>query len=41
MPVPHLKRGNIVWTCENNHTVDEKEKYEAIGLLGFYYKIFE
>ena len=39
--VPHLKGGDIVWTWLNDHTIDEKEPYEAIGLCGFDYKLFE
>ena len=30
--VPHTKGGNIVWTCVNDHIIDEKEQYEAIGI---------
>ena len=25
----------------NDHTINEKEQYEDIGLRGFYYKLFE
>ena len=39
--IPHPKGGNIVWTCGNDHIIDEKEQYEAIGLRGFDYKLFE
>ena len=39
--VPHPKWGNIVWTCVKDHIIDEKEKYEAIGLHGFDYRLFE
>ena len=41
MSVPHPKGGDIVWTCMNNHIIDEKEQYQAIGLCGFDYKLFE
>ena len=39
--VPHKKGGNIVWTFVNNHIINEKEQYEAIGIHGFDYKLFE
>ena len=39
--VPNLKGRNIVWTCVNNDIIDEKEKYDAIGICGFDYKLFE
>ena len=41
MSVPNTKGGNIVWTCVNNHTLYEKEQYEAIELCGFDSKLFE
>ena len=41
MSVPHPKGGGIVWTCVKDHTTDEKEQYEAIGLRGFDYKLSE
>ena len=41
VPIPHPKGGNIVFTCVNDNIIDEKEKYEAIGLRGFDYKLFE
>ena len=28
--VPHLKGGNIVWTCVKEHIIDEKEQYKYI-----------
>ena len=39
--VSHPKGGGIVWTCANNHIINEKGKYEAIGIRGFDYKLFE
>ena len=36
--VPQPKGGGIVWTCVKDHSIDEKEQYEAIGLRGFDYK---
>ena len=41
MSVPHNKGGNIVWTCVKDHIIEEKDKYEAIGLRGFDYRLFE
>ena len=41
MAVPHLKGGDLVWTCVKDHIIYEKEKYEAIGICGFDYKLFE
>ena len=41
MSVPHPKGGCIVWTCVKDHIIDEKEKYKAIELCGFDYKLFE
>ena len=41
MSVTHLKGGNIVWTCVKDHTIQEKEKYEAIGICVFDYKLVE
>ena len=41
MSVPHMKGENIVWTCVKYHIIDEKKQCKAIGLRGFYYKIFE
>ena len=41
MSVSRPKGGNIVWTCVNNHIIDENEQYKAIGLRGFDYKLFE
>ena len=35
------KGGGAVWTCVNNHIINEKEKYESIGIRGFYYTLFE
>ena len=39
--VPHPKGGNIVFTCVKDNIIDEKEQYEAIGICGFYYKLFD
>ena len=39
--VPHPKGKNIVWTCMTDHIIDEKDQYEAIGLRGFDYKLFD
>ena len=33
--VPHPKGKNIVWTCGNDHIIDEKEQHKYIGLRGF------
>ena len=41
MSVPHLKGGDMFWTCMKDNIIDEKEYYEAIGLNGFDYKLFE
>ena len=41
MSVTHPKGGAIVWTCVNDHIIDEKEDYKDIGLRGFDYKLFE
>ena len=41
MSVPHPKEGNIFWTCVKDHIINEKDQYEAIGLRGFDYKLFE
>ena len=41
VPVPHTEGGGIVWTCVKDRIIDEKQQYEAIGLRGFYYKLFE
>ena len=30
-----------MWTCTNNHIIDKNEQYEAIGLCGFDYKLFD
>ena len=38
--VTHPKRGNF-WTFVNNHIIEEKELYKAIGLHGFDYKLFD
>ena len=37
----HPIGGNIVWDCVKDHITDEKEQYEAIGLRGFDYKLFD
>ena len=41
MSVPHPKGVYIVWACVKDDIIEEKEDYEAIGLRGFDYKIFE
>ena len=41
MSVLHPKRGDIVWTCVKDNTIEDKDKYEAIGIRGFGYKLFE
>ena len=41
MSITHTKEGNIVWTCVKDHIINEKEHYEAIGLRGFDYKLFQ
>ena len=41
MSVPHPKEGSIVWTCVNDHSIDEKEDYKYIRLRGFDYKLSE
>ena len=41
MSIPHLKGGNIVWNFVKDHIIEENEQYEAIGLRGFDYKLFE
>ena len=33
--VPHLKGGEFFQTGVNDHIIDKKEQYEAIGLSGF------
>ena len=39
--VPHPKDGIILWTCVKDNIIKEKDKYKAIGLHGFDYKIFK
>ena len=41
MSFPHPKVGNIVWNCVKDHITNEKEKYKAIGICCFDYKLFE
>ena len=41
MSVQHPEEGNLVWTCVNDHIIDEKEDYKDIGLRGFDYKVFK
>ena len=41
MSIPHPKGGNIVWTRVKDHIIEGKQQYEAIGLCGFDYKLFE
>ena len=38
---PNPKGGNLVWTCVKDNIIEEKDQYEAIGLRGFDYKLFE
>ena len=38
--VLHPKWGVIVWTCVKDNITKVKDKYEAIGLRGFDYKLF-
>ena len=37
---PHPKGEDIVWTFLKVHIIDENDKYKAIGLSGFGYKLF-
>ena len=37
----HPKGGGTVWTCVKYNIIEEKEDYEAIGLCGIDYKLFE
>ena len=39
--IPHLRGGNIVWTCVKDNIIEEKWEYEAIGKCGYDYKLFE
>ena len=39
--VPYPKGVNIVCTCMQDHIIKGKEQYEAIGIHGFDYKLFE
>ena len=39
--VLHPKWGVIVWTCVKDNITKLKDQYEAIGLRGFDYKLFE
>ena len=39
--IPHLRGGNIVWTCVKDNIIEEKWEYEAIGICGYDYKLFE
>ena len=39
--VMHPKRGNIVWNCVKYNIIKEKYQYNAIGLHGFEYKLFQ
>ena len=41
MSVTNPKGGNIVWNSVKDNITEEKEDYEAIGLRGFDYKLFE
>ena len=41
MKVPHLKGGNIVWTCVDDIIIEEKEDNMEIGLHVFNYKLLE
>ena len=39
MSVPHLKGGNIFWTCVKDNIIEEKGQYKDILLRGFDYKL--
>ena len=39
--VPHLKEGNIVWTCVEDNILEEKDYQKDIGLRGFGYTLCE
>ena len=39
--IMHPKGGKIVWTCVKDDIIKENNNYEAIGLSGFDYKLFE
>ena len=39
--VPHPKGGGIIWTCVKDNNIEENQDYEAIGLRGFGYTLFE
>ena len=41
MSVPHPKGGDIVWTCVNNHIINEKERKKSIGICGFNFKLLK
>ena len=41
MSITHLKLGNMCCTCAKDNIIEEKKDYEAIGLCGFDYKLFE
>ena len=41
MYVTHPKGGNIVGTCVKDKIIKEEDKYKAIGISGFDYKLFE
>ena len=39
--IPHTKGGKYFWTCVKDHIIEENDDYEAIGLRGFDYILFE
>ena len=39
--IPHTKGGKYFWTCVKDHIIEENDGYEAIGLRGFDYILFE
>ena len=39
--VLHPKGWDIIWTCEKDNIIKEKQEYRAIGLWGFDYTLFE
>ena len=34
-------KGGVVWTCVKDNIIKEKQQYDAIGIRGFDYKLFE
>ena len=41
MSVPHTKGGESFWTCVKNNVTKGGKQYDAIGISGFDYKLFE